>query len=435
MRARPRRRADPAHGHATAVRGPSQPPGMIPCRARGYREASLDTRVTPTTATAPGHAAAPPGASHPRRSVAPCRRPWGSQAPCRRPWGSQAPCPRPRGNQATDTSARWRPRKRMARGGDGRLRTARPQTADGWTPIAGPGLRQGAGRRPVPGRRRTGAGGPRPGRVPAPGRLTDRPAGRARTRRGRAARCGQATAPGGRARSLAATAVAGATPGGRPPNPRRRAPGPGGPGQTGRHNRPLPGGRSTTRDHRRPPLDGAARVRAHSRLAPDGRPRGPEPAAPRPPALARAAMPHRSDRRETTAGWVPGARRPVPRPDPAGPATPSWPERPRRRAGLAGRVVARPTPERVAARHRASFRDQPPPGTWPPAPGQRAPARPAAATRIPAAPTSGLPAPAPQAPVPQAPAPASAARAPAPASAARAPAPRGARTPAAAPRA
>src|ERR1039458_6343348 len=99
MRARPRRRADPAHGLAAALHGPIRPAGMILRRALGYREA-LDTRATSTTPTTPGRGAARPKAAHPHRLVAQCRRYRGSQEP--------------------GTSARLRTLRRTARGRDGR---------------------------------------------------------------------------------------------------------------------------------------------------------------------------------------------------------------------------------------------------------------------------------------------------------------------------
>ena len=329
MRAPPRRRADPAHGHATAPHGPIRPAGMIPRIARGYREA-LDTQAAPTTATTPGRGAARPKASHPRRLVAQFPRSLGSTAP--------------------DTSAPLRILRHTARGRDGRLRTAGPNTADGWAPVARPGLRRLAGRRPATQRRRTGAGGlapaPVPAPAPAPGRLTARQAGQARARWRQAARRGQAARPGGRARSPAAATGAAATPGGRPPNLGRRARRPDGLGRTGRHAQPRPGGRSKTQNHRRSPLDGPPPAPDRSQLARDGpapapdrsqpAPDGPPPTpgrsqpapdgrpwalvppalrprAPRPVAPAPAAMPHRSGRPETMAAWASGARRPVPR--------------------------------------------------------------------------------------------------------------------------
>jgi len=466
MRGRPRRRADPAHGHATALHGPIRPAGMIPRRARGYREA-LATRATSTTTATPGRGAARPKASHPHRLVAQCSR--------------------SRGSQAADTSARQRTLRRTARGRYGRLRTAGPETADGRAPIARPGLRQVAGRRRATRRRRPRAGGlaPAPAPAPAPGRLTARQAGQSRARRRQAARRGQAALPGGRARSPAATSGAAATPGGRPPNPGRRAPRLGGLGRTGRHAQPWPGGRSKTQNHRRAPLDGPASIPGrsqpapdgpapapdHSQPAPDGRPRGlvppaprppaPRPPAPRPAAPAPAAMPHRSDRRETMAGRVPGVQRPVPRlvpgvqqqiprptpgarqqiprptsgahrpgglmrrspvgpvrsamvtpgprapaPDPAcpagqagqaGQARPSRPERPGRPAWPAGRDGARP-PTPTPERG-AARRRAPLPGPLPPGISLPAPGLPA----------PGLPAPGPPAPAP----PVSAARSPA----------------------
>ena len=153
--------------------------------------------------------------------------------PAAGPAASQAPCPRPRDNQATDTSARWRPRKRMARGGDGRA-ADRPAADGRWLDAdRGTGTTSGGWPRSGTGQTTDRGGWPQTRTGTSTGQA-DRPAGWPGTdTTGPGSSGGQATAPGGRARSLAATAVAGATPGGRPPNPRRRAPGPGGPGQTG----------------------------------------------------------------------------------------------------------------------------------------------------------------------------------------------------------
>ena len=245
MRARPRR-ADPARRTATpgAPGWADPPPGMGIRGERGdtagslpgysgdsaYRGRFRDTRATSDYSGGSGHAEATRRSSWPRRSTADGSSP----APA---YDSAPPVP---GQPGTGYQRPATDSEHTARARDGRPRTARPEPADGWARIAAAGATPGGW--PPPGTGETADRGGRPGTgagpAPAPGRAGT--AGRREARR-TAGNARAAARPGGPAEAARPRPGAAATPGGRPPNPGRRAPRPGGRGQTGRHDQPRPG--------------------------------------------------------------------------------------------------------------------------------------------------------------------------------------------------